>query len=307
MDKPTSAVVNIVWAMRYPVVDTSGSSGGLSTAAKAGIGAGAGVAVILIAALAICLWRSKRKNKQLATPAPATAQAIPPQQQQPPMMQQPPFQQQPNGQYMYPPGTALSPSDRASIMTSTTTPLSATAALIPQSTGTSGGAVSELSSAQSGQNLLPGQQQQQAGYFAGANPRVSYGSSAGAASPGIAAANGQAYPAPIAEADEGAAAAAAAAAAYHAQGAYAYPQQQQQQYGQQYPPQQQQGYYPPQQQQPQQHYYPPQQQGGYVYPPPQQQQQQQPAHEMSAMREAEPPQEVMGSQVPAAGQGQGGK
>ncbi|KAK3901972.1 hypothetical protein C8A05DRAFT_15909 [Staphylotrichum tortipilum] len=192
MDKPTSAVVNIVWAMRYPVADTSGSSGGLSTAAKAGIGAGAGVAVILIAALAICLWRSKRKNKAL-TPDPAAAAAAaaafpPPGQQPPPMMQQ-----QPNGQYppSLAPGVALSPSDHASIMTSTTTPLSA-AALVPQNTGTSGGAVSELSSSQSGPN---------AGYFPpGANPR------------------------------------------------------------------------------------------------------QMPAHEMSAMREAEPPQEVMGSQVPVAAQ-----
>ncbi|KAK4148480.1 hypothetical protein C8A00DRAFT_19695 [Chaetomidium leptoderma] len=175
MDKPTSAVVNIVWSMRYPVADPGG--GGLSTAAKAGIGAGAGVAAILIAGLAFCLWRSKRKNKKLAEPQ----QPIPPQptfqQPQPQMMQQGAV---PNGQYppgpfppgMVAPGMMAPPSDGASIMTSAT-PVSA-AALVPQTTGTSGGGVSELSS-QSGQNLL--HNGQPSGYFPGgtaaaANPRA---------------------------------------------------------------------------------------------------------------------------------------
>ncbi|KAK4222614.1 hypothetical protein QBC38DRAFT_74365 [Podospora fimiseda] len=52
-DKDTSAVVNIIWAMRDTVEDQS-SSGGLSTAAKSGIGAGVGIAVILITVGVIC-------------------------------------------------------------------------------------------------------------------------------------------------------------------------------------------------------------------------------------------------------------
>ncbi|KAK3371969.1 hypothetical protein B0H63DRAFT_526832 [Podospora didyma] len=78
--KPTSAVINIVWSMRYEVASADGGSGGLSTAAKAGIGAGAGVAVILIATLALCLWRARRKNKK-----PQTTPVPPPPGQQPPM------------------------------------------------------------------------------------------------------------------------------------------------------------------------------------------------------------------------------
>jgi hypothetical protein len=346
LDKPTSAVVNIVWSMRYPVADPGGS-GGLSTAAKAGIGAGAGVAAILIAGLAICLWRVRRKNKKLAE-AQQPAQPAQPQmqQQQQQQQQQPPFQQQqtmqpPNGQY--PPGAfhpgmgagagamaAPTLSDRTSILTSAT-PVSANA-LVPQHTGTSNGAVSELSSP-SGQNLLHNAGQP-AGYFAGgaaaaaaaANPRVSYGSSSnGTGSPAVGGANGgggQGYPAPIAEADEG--------QHHHQQ------QHQQQQYAPQYGYQQH-----PQQQHPQQQYYaqgqaqgqyyPPQNgahevggraqgqgqgqgqgqyaypphppQGGYAYPPHQHQHQQhqqqgypQNVPEMSAHREADPPQEVMGSQ-----------
>lgn len=73
--KPTSAIVNIVYAIRYPVEPSSG----LSTGAKAGIGAGAGVAGIAIITLSILLiWRTrKHKNaeKKLSTmqaAAPAT-------------------------------------------------------------------------------------------------------------------------------------------------------------------------------------------------------------------------------------------
>ncbi|EAQ90025.1 hypothetical protein CHGG_06644 [Chaetomium globosum CBS 148.51] len=307
-DKPTSAVVNIVWSMRFEVADPGG--GGLSTAAKAGIGAGAGVAVILIAGLAICLWRSRRKNKKLAEaqqPAPPAQAQM--QQQQPPFSQPQTMPQASviNGQYppgAFHPGMAAMPthppSDRTSTVTSGTSAFPAV--LIPQHTGTSGGGVSELSS-QSGQNLL---HNGQSGYYAGGatNPHIPYGGRSGTGSPAVGT-NGQGYPAPIAEADEG-----------HQQ--QQYPQYgYQHQHPQQYPPQTQQ-----QQQQPQhyltqqqQQYYgaslvqqmPPQGQGqgpyfphpqaGYAYPP-----QQQPVHsqnvpEMSASREADPPQEVMGSHI----------
>ncbi|KAK4133475.1 hypothetical protein BT67DRAFT_382592 [Trichocladium antarcticum] len=195
--KPTSAVVNIVWSMRYPVAD-AGSSG-LSTAAKAGIGAGVGVAVILIAGLAICLWRSRRKNKKLEK----VKQGIPPpgtlaQPAQPQMMQQPPHGHYPPPGTLppgtLPPGTAMAP---PSDQTGRPGPL------MPQHTGASAGAVSSLSS---GTGLLHN----------GHNPRLSYSSSGGGATPSPA----------------------------------QYPPQQQQQ---QFPPQQQQQQFPPQQQQQQQH------------------------------------------------------
>jgi hypothetical protein len=100
--KPTSAVVNIVWSMRYPVAD---QSGGLSTAAKGGIGAGAGVAAILISVLAICLWKSRRKYKELEAAKTAGGMMLPPiplLAQKQPMMQQAVM---PHGHYMqYPPG-----------------------------------------------------------------------------------------------------------------------------------------------------------------------------------------------------------
>jgi len=175
-------------------------------------------------------------------------------------------------------------SDQSSIRTAPT-PGSANA-LVPQNTGTSAGGVSELSS-QSGQNLLSA---------AAANPRVSYSNSSGTTSPAVGG-NGQAYPPPIAEADEG----------HYAQ--YGYQNQEQyppQQYPpQQYPPQQ---YPPQQQQQQQQQYYAGQDQGQYYQAPPQGEHayppQQQDAHypshnvpETSANREPEEPQEVMGSQV----------
>jgi hypothetical protein len=302
--------------MRYPVADSSG--GGLSTAAKAGIGAGAGVAAILIGGLAICLWRYRRKNKKLQD----IKQGIPPpgtlpqteQQQQQMMMQHP----APPGTYplagaFAPDAGKLSPDGTSIVTTTATGPPSV---LVPQHTGTSAGGVSELSSSQGGQGFLMHNGQPAAGY----NPRVSHssnGSIDGTPSPAV---NGQGYPAPIAEADEG---------PHQQQYGYSPQQQQQQQYG--YPPQQQQQQYgyPPQQQQqyyatPPAHempgtqqgqYFPPQ--GGYAYPqqypqqqqqqqqqyyPPQQQQQNAGVPEMSAQRETEPPQEVMGSQVGAPGE-----
>jgi hypothetical protein len=61
--KPTSAVVNIVYAVQFPVL----SSSGLSTGAKAGIGAGAGLGGIAIIVLSILLlWRTRKHKKDLA-------------------------------------------------------------------------------------------------------------------------------------------------------------------------------------------------------------------------------------------------
>jgi hypothetical protein len=307
-EKPTSAVVNIVWSMRFEVADPGGS--GLSTAAKAGIGAGAGVAAILIAGLAICLWRSRRKNKKLAeaqqpaAPAPAQMQQ---QQQQPPSKQQMmPQAGMPNGQY--PPGTfhpgmgAMAippPSDRTSTVTSGTSV--SPAVLLPQHTGTSGGGVSELSS-QGVQNL----HNAQSSYLAGgaANPHASYGGrGSGTGSPAVGA-NGQGYPAPIAEADEGRPQQHYPQYGYQYQHPQQYPPQPQQQQQQQYLTQQQLYYgaspvqqMPPQGQGQGQSQYYPHPQVGYAYPPQQQGVYSQNVPEMSANREADLPQEVMGSHV----------
>ncbi|KAK4200148.1 hypothetical protein QBC40DRAFT_73825 [Triangularia verruculosa] len=308
-DRETSAVINIVWSMRYPVADQS--SGGLSTAAKAGIGAGAGVAVILIGGLAFCLWRQRKKNKQLKAQQPVdpnaaattatAAQAVPQQQQMgqtlpqafPSNQFQPiPGQQQPQGQF--PPGppgqfpngypspnqyiaAAAIPHGSDPSRHSINTPISSPSALIPQNTGTSNttnGHASELSSLSSGQNLLHNTQPH-------STP-----------SPGVGPGQGG-YPAPIAEADEG-------QHQHHGQqnqfygGAY---QQQQQQQGQYYQQQQPQGQY--YNQPPQQQYGAPYMQAGQQWQGQQQQHQYQNAAEMSAQREVDPPQEVMGS-YPAA-------
>ncbi|KAL1842811.1 hypothetical protein VTJ49DRAFT_4140 [Mycothermus thermophilus] len=324
-DKPTSAVVNIVLAMRYPIGDQGGNSG-LSTAAIAGIGAGGGVALIAIAGIAFCLWSRSRKKKAeqaaAAAASPTTQQAtipdqsppqnpqqpVPPfqqlQQQQPPMAQQPPMGP-PTG--LYPPPGTPGPYDRNSMLsTGGTTPVSP---LAPQSTGTSAGHVSSLSSQGDQAHLLHHHNStNSSGFFAGGaaaaalNPRhSSVSSSGGAVSPN----NAAGFPAPIAEADEG-----RPLSSYpqelqgqpFPQEMYAgYPQQQQQQQPQM---QQQQYYYnappPQQQQQHQQQYYaqhpqyPPQgapAYGGYTTtpPPPQQQQQGYPppgVQEMDGRREA---------------------
>ncbi|KAM7186556.1 hypothetical protein V8F33_011760 [Rhypophila sp. PSN 637] len=182
--KPTSAVVNIVWSMRYQVEDTS--SGGLSTGAKAGIGAGVGiVAIALIGLGAWFFWRRRKSKKQSGekpTTAAVAAAAVPPQadplppkqpeqviQQQHMMPQQgyfPPGQlapgQLPPGQY--PPGTVFMPtpgaplpSDQMSYATNMTVLSRST--LMPQHTGASMGAMSDLSS-----------QNQQQQYYAFAAP-----------------------------------------------------------------------------------------------------------------------------------------
>jgi hypothetical protein len=62
--KPTSAIVNIVYAIQYPVQPTVP---GLSTGAKAGIGAGAGISGIAIVALSLLLlWRTRKHKKDKA-------------------------------------------------------------------------------------------------------------------------------------------------------------------------------------------------------------------------------------------------
>ncbi|KAK0633755.1 hypothetical protein B0T14DRAFT_81012 [Immersiella caudata] len=323
--KPTSAVVNIVWSMRYPVAD---QNGGLSTAAKAGIGAGAGVAAILIGVLAICLWRSRRKNKKLEAErnvGGGVYAPMGPQSQHQPVIQQTVM---PNGQYMQYPLMAPEPdpSGRGGIMTNVHAP--SVAPLLPQTTGTSNGGISELSS-QNGQGLI-----QNGGLFAGSPiPRsASYSSSHGTNSPAITT-NGLGYfPAPIVEADEGVGQARSQPFSQgypQAYGAapYELPQQPSHQFpqaheGQQPPfypgPGQPAQYYdgspgqPPHiypQSPPQQLYHPIQQprplhdQQQYQTAPHLQQQSQMyqiPPHlvpEMSANREANSPQEVAGSQI----------
>jgi hypothetical protein len=59
--KPTSAVVNIVYAVQFPVLPS-----GLSTGAKAGIGVGAGLGGIAIIVLSLLLvWRTRKHKKDL--------------------------------------------------------------------------------------------------------------------------------------------------------------------------------------------------------------------------------------------------
>jgi hypothetical protein len=61
--KPTLAVLNVVFALQYPVQPAEPS---LSTGAKAGIGAGAGVAGIAIVSLSLVIWRMRRYRKDKA-------------------------------------------------------------------------------------------------------------------------------------------------------------------------------------------------------------------------------------------------
>ncbi|KAI9803560.1 MAG: hypothetical protein M1825_001903 [Sarcosagium campestre] len=60
--KPTSAVVNVAYAIHYPVTSAGGSK--LSVGAKAGIGAGAGLVALVIAAVLIYLIRKSRRRKK---------------------------------------------------------------------------------------------------------------------------------------------------------------------------------------------------------------------------------------------------
>ncbi|KAK3322978.1 hypothetical protein B0H66DRAFT_446451, partial [Apodospora peruviana] len=60
--RPTSAIVNVVWAMGYNMTATE--SGGLSKGATIGIGVGAGVfAIALVALLAVVFVRIRRSKK----------------------------------------------------------------------------------------------------------------------------------------------------------------------------------------------------------------------------------------------------
>jgi hypothetical protein len=62
---PTSAIVNVVYAMQYPLTPTEAASkSGLQTGAKIGIGAGAGVAALLFGLLTFLLWRKHRAHKK---------------------------------------------------------------------------------------------------------------------------------------------------------------------------------------------------------------------------------------------------
>lgn len=59
--KPTSAIVNVIFALPYPVQP---AAAGLSTGADAGIGTGAGVAGIAIIGLSLLLvWRTRKHKK----------------------------------------------------------------------------------------------------------------------------------------------------------------------------------------------------------------------------------------------------
>ena len=61
--KPTSAIVNVVYAMQYPL-NSVPSKQGLSTGAKIGIGAGAGVTALVFGILLfLLLWKHKQHKK----------------------------------------------------------------------------------------------------------------------------------------------------------------------------------------------------------------------------------------------------
>ncbi|KAJ2906008.1 hypothetical protein MKZ38_003491 [Zalerion maritima] len=72
-DKPTSAVVNIVYSMQYPV--KGGSSSKLSTGAIVGIAVGGAGALVIIALLVWFLMRSKKKTRAAKAEAAAAAAA----------------------------------------------------------------------------------------------------------------------------------------------------------------------------------------------------------------------------------------
>jgi hypothetical protein len=62
--KPTSAIVNIVYAVQFPVQPSSG----LSTGAKVGVGVGAGLGGVAIVVLSLLLlWRTRKHKKDKQT------------------------------------------------------------------------------------------------------------------------------------------------------------------------------------------------------------------------------------------------
>jgi len=76
--KSTSAVVNVVLAVYFPLQP---SGGGLSAAASAGIGVGAGLGTIAIVSGAGLLFYRRRKAKKTqpgSTPAPISTAAVTP-------------------------------------------------------------------------------------------------------------------------------------------------------------------------------------------------------------------------------------
>ena len=75
--QPTSAVINVVWAMQYEIKEKSDE---LSTGAKAGIGVGVPVGAIALGLLGFVIWRQTRKNKGSDTATVSTVQSPPPQQ-----------------------------------------------------------------------------------------------------------------------------------------------------------------------------------------------------------------------------------
>ncbi|KAI0129611.1 hypothetical protein BJ170DRAFT_282256 [Xylariales sp. AK1849] len=83
--KPTSAVVNVVWAMQYPVATPAA---GMSIGAKIGVGVTVPVGVIAIGLLSLFLWRARRKNRKLEQSSQTPAGSHFPQ-QPPPMIQHP--------------------------------------------------------------------------------------------------------------------------------------------------------------------------------------------------------------------------
>lgn len=61
--KPTSAIINVVYAMQYPLKPVSSKSG-LATGAKIGIGVGAGVIALIVAILSFLLVRKHKAHKR---------------------------------------------------------------------------------------------------------------------------------------------------------------------------------------------------------------------------------------------------
>ena len=64
-EKPTWAVINVVWSMSYPVESESESEAGVSKGAVAGISVAVVVVMAALVALSLFLFRARRKNKAL--------------------------------------------------------------------------------------------------------------------------------------------------------------------------------------------------------------------------------------------------
>jgi hypothetical protein len=64
--KPTSAIVNVIYAAQYPLKSVP-ASGGLATGTKIGIGVGAGAVALLFGILALFIIRQHRAHKRVKT------------------------------------------------------------------------------------------------------------------------------------------------------------------------------------------------------------------------------------------------